>query len=80
MQSHIIEYAVESKWTGFWGGWGSEDDIAERINARAREGWRLIRTESKYFNWWLIFWFPRAKLLMIFERSIPSPGQTVSAS
>ena len=36
-----MEYLVESKWTGYWGGWGSEGDIAGIMNARASEGWRL---------------------------------------
>lgn len=67
-----MEYLVESKWTGFWGGWGSEGDIAAILNARGREGWRLVRSESHLFNWWLILWFPRVKLLMIWERALPS--------
>jgi hypothetical protein len=25
------EYKATSKWCGFWGGWGSEKDIAEHI-------------------------------------------------
>lgn len=61
-----MEYLVESKWTGFLGGWGSEADIAKRMNYHTREGWELIRTESKLFLW---FWFvPRVKLLMIWGR------------
>jgi hypothetical protein len=59
-------YEVESKWCGWWGGWGSEHDIAELANARASEGWRLISTKSQICAW---FWFlPRKKLLLIFEK------------
>lgn len=62
----MYEYRVESKWTGIFGGWGSESDIADILNNAASEGWRLARTERSWFSW---FWFlPRPKLLMIFER------------
>jgi len=60
------EYAVDSKWSGWFGGWGSETDIAAVINVRAREGWTLVRTESQRCGWWWFLW--RIKLLMIFER------------
>lgn len=61
-----MEYAVESKWTGWFGGYGSESDIAARLNARSSEGWTLCRTEVMRVAW---FWFlPRPKFLMVFER------------
>jgi hypothetical protein len=64
-----MEYRVESKWCGFWGGWGSERDLAGICNAVAGEGWRLIKTERAWFAW---FWFlPRPKVLLIFERAAP---------
>ena len=62
----MYEYKVESKWTGIFGGWGSESDIAGLLNAAANEGWRFVRSEAKWFAWfWLL---PRPKLLMFFER------------
>jgi hypothetical protein len=61
-----MEYTVDSKWTGWVGGWGSEGDIAEVLNRRAAQGWRLTRTESQRCMWnWCL---PRIKLLLIFER------------
>ncbi len=61
----VYEYAVVSKWTGFFGGWGSEDDIGVVVNELADKGFRLVRSESARFLW---FWFvPRVKVLMFFE-------------
>lgn len=61
-----MEYLVNSKWSGWFGGWGSEDDISDILDNAAEDGWRLIRTESiRQFWWWV---FPRPKLLLIFER------------
>lgn len=63
-----MEYIVESKWTGWFGGWGSETDIASIMTLRSTTGWRLVRTESKPFAW---FWcIPRVKLLMVWERPL----------
>ena len=64
-----MEYGVDSKWTGWVGGWGSESDIASILNDWAEEGWRLVRSEAA-LCWW--FWMiPRKKLLMVFERRAP---------
>ena len=63
-----MEYLAESKWTGWFGGWGSESDIAGMMSRRGADGWRLVRSESKPFLWW--WWLPRVKLLMIWERDI----------
>ncbi len=63
----MYEYYVVSKWTGIFGGWGSESDIAAELNRAASDGWRLVRTENIRAIW---LWFlPRPKLLMIFERA-----------
>lgn len=60
------EYFVESMWTGFTGGYGSESYIAQRLTARAQEGWSLVRTEAHRCAW---YWFvPRIKILLVFER------------
>ena len=68
----MYEYRVESKWSGIFGGWGSESDIAQLINQVAADDWRLIRTENIRALW---FWFlPRPKLLMIFERGRQAVG------
>ena len=69
-----MEYMVISRWTGWAGGWGSEGDLSEVINGQSSDGWKLVRTESGLFGWF--WWFPRHKLLMIFER--PAPPQTAS--
>ncbi len=62
----MLEYNVISKWSGWWGGWGSESDIIGLLNAEAAEGWQLVRSESlRLFWWWCI---PRPKVLLIFER------------
>lgn len=61
------EYCVESKWCGWFGGYGSETDLANRINVLGREGWTLVRTESGRHGWWWLIWRP--KVLMIFERN-----------
>ena len=58
-------YAVTSKWCGWRGGWGSESDIASHIDQRARDGYRLVRTESiTRWWWWLV---PRPKIVFIYE-------------
>jgi hypothetical protein len=62
----MLEYHAESKWCGFFGGWGSEQDIATLINRYAAEGWRLASTKNIHALWfWLL---PRPKLLLLFER------------
>ena len=59
-------YLVSSKWCGWFGGWGSENNIGRHIETTATGGYRLIRTESR-LRWW--FWFiPRPKVLFIYER------------
>lgn len=63
-----MEYLVESKWTGWFGGFGSEGDIAAIMNRRGQEGWRLVRTEAERFAWMWMPWFLRVKLLMVWER------------
>ena len=65
-----MEYLAESKWTGWFGGWGSESDIAAVITRRSGEGWRLVSTKSERALW--NFWLPRIKLLMVFERERPT--------
>jgi len=40
-----MEYRVISKWCGWFGGWGSESDIAWMLNDKG-EGGRLVRSES----------------------------------
>ena len=42
-----MEYATISKWCGWLGGWGSEEDITKILDNMAVGGWRLVRTESK---------------------------------
>ena len=60
------EYRVTSKWCGFWGGWGSENDIAKHIDTESTSGWRLTREDSSTCLW---FWvIPRKKALFIYER------------
>jgi hypothetical protein len=66
----MIEYAAESQWAGWSGGYGSESYIAERMNARSAQGWRLVRTEAHRSMW--MWWFPRIKLLTIWEREKPA--------
>jgi hypothetical protein len=73
----VYEYKIISKWSGWWGGFGSENDIAAMINAEAAEGWRLVRSETSRFLWFYMPWFPRPRLLLIFER--PATAQTSSA-
>lgn len=69
----MFEYRVESKWSGWAGGWGSESDIAGIMNGFAGQGWRLISTKNVHALW---FWIvPRPKLLMVFERQVPIAGQ-----
>ena len=64
------QYLVTSKWCGWFGGWGSENDIGHHVETTATGGYRLIRTESRRC-WW--FWFiPRPKVLFIYERESPS--------
>jgi len=61
-----MEYQVQTKWTGWLGGWGSERNIAALLNGPAAEGWRLARIDSKRALWW--YAVPRIKLICIFER------------
>ncbi len=61
------EYFAESMWSGFTGGYGSESYIAQRMNARSRDGWQLVRTEVARCLWW--GFIPRFKLLLVFERA-----------
>jgi hypothetical protein len=62
-----MEYLTVSKWTGWFGGWGSEGDLSAVINQHAAQGWRLVRSESGVFAW---MWFvPRHKVLLMFERA-----------
>lgn len=61
-----MEYAAISKWTGWFGGWGSESDLAAVINGYGAEGWRLVRSENGLFLW--MWFYPRRKVLLIFER------------
>jgi len=62
----MYEYTAVSKWCGFWGGWGSETDVARVLTDMAGQGWRLVQTERSWFAW---FWFmPRPKVLLVFER------------
>ncbi len=60
-------YHVISRWAGWFGGWGSESDIAQVLNEQAAVGWKLIRTETWLCFWW--FFLPRKKLLLIFEQA-----------
>jgi hypothetical protein len=61
-----MEYVVVSKWCGWSGGWGIEDDLAVICNWHAMRGWRLVRSENALFAWmWLV---PRRKVLLFFER------------
>jgi len=59
-------YVVESKWVGFWGGYGSEDDVARILNRRAAQGYRLVGTKTERSLW--MWCMPRIKLLFFFER------------
>lgn len=61
-----MEYTVISKWCGWFGGWGSETDIAAMLTAQGAQGWRLVRSENGLFGWW--WWLPRRKVLFVFER------------
>ena len=36
-------YLVTSKWCGWFGGWGSENDIGRHVETTATGGYRLIR-------------------------------------
>lgn len=67
------QYRVISKWTGWWGGWGSEKNIADMLNACGAEGWNLVRSENSLFLWWFL---PRHKVLFIFERLAPPSMQS----
>ncbi len=69
-----MEYMVESRWTGWWGGYGGEGDIGKLLNIRAGEGWRLVRTETQHFLWF--FFLPRVKLLLVWERQRQATATT----
>lgn len=63
----VRQYVVESQWAGWWGGYGDERLIEDRLNSFGQEGWRLVRTE-RIWAWW--FWLIlRPKLLYVFERA-----------
>ena len=74
-KSAEYEYAVDSQWAGWWGGYGAERLLEHEINQRASEGWRLIDVESQTFFWWGLAIVPlwifakRTKLLYIYERA-----------
>ena len=65
----MFEYLMESDWGGWWGGFGSEGVKCERLNTRGAQGWRLVRSESKWFFWMWVF--PRPKILWVWERPKP---------
>ena len=68
------EYVVDSQWAGWWGGYGAERLLANEINSRARDGWKLRDIEASNKWWWGISAWPpaivslRTKLLYVFER------------
>ena len=68
------EYAVDSQWAGWWGGYGAERLLENEINQRASQGWRLFQTESQTFWWWGFALVPpffvarRTKISYFFER------------
>ena len=74
-KSAEYEYAVDSQWAGWWGGFGAERLLQNEINQRASEGWRLIRTDARPFLWFGLSIVPfffigrRTKILYIFERA-----------
>ncbi len=74
------EYLVHSQWAGWFGGYGSEPLIANEINQRAQDGWRLVSTKAQLKAWYgLSAWPPtlvalRTKLLYVFEREIKAPS------
>ena len=57
-------YRALSKWCGWFGGWGSESDIAEVLNREPE--WQLIRTDIAWSLWF--YFVPRKKLLMILHK------------
>lgn len=64
-----MQYKVVSKWCGWFGGWGSERDIAAVLNAAGAEGLHLVRSENGLFLWmWII---PRRKVVFVFEGQAP---------
>ena len=67
LDNQRYQYRVTSKWAGWLGGWGSEDDIAKHIETETVGGWHLLRTESEIRFWW--FFVPRPKLVFIYERA-----------
>ncbi len=74
----MYEYKLISKWSGWWGGFGSESDIAALVNAEATEGWRLVRSESDRFIWFYIPFIWRPRLLLFFERPAAATQLTES--
>ena len=60
-------YMVTSKWCGFWGGFGSERDIAQHIEQLTDQGWRLVDMEAHTSLWWWVL--PRPKVLFVYERA-----------
>ena len=74
-KSAEYEYAVDSQWAGWWGGYGAERLLEFELNQRASDGWRLISTQSRPFVWIGISIVPpffcnfRHKVIYIFERA-----------
>ena len=62
------QYQATSKWCGWWGGWGSETDIARHIEGTTAEGWQLVETKNTMRFWWWII--PRPKILFIYSRPV----------
>ena len=73
--SSEYEYLVESQWAGWWGGYGEEHVLANHLERRAAEGWRLAKVERGIYLW---FWYiPRTKLLYFWERERTLRGSRV---
>ncbi len=62
----VLEYATDSRWVGWWGGYGSQEELTEAMNERARDGWRLVRIETGIFLW--AGFLPRRRMLLVWER------------
>ena len=61
------EYRVIDRWCGWWGGFGSPIAMNRMLEQQAKDGWRLVGTQSKLRGWnWLI---PRPMILFFFERA-----------
>lgn len=65
-QRWAMHYEVSAMWAGWWGGYGSDNAIAEHIEAHTPDGWRMASVKVSLRLWlWLI---PRPRLLFIYER------------